>query len=105
MNGLRDSERTLLEWADGGASMVIETRIDRIERRRASGEIDVVYVITREGYSPRLARLNGEEFPRQDGETLHDLADRCITAVSSAVSGQGQRLGVDYGLPPLMRVR
>ena len=58
--------------------MIIETRIDRIERRRANGEIDVVYVITREGYSPRLAWINGEEFPRQDGETLHDLTDRAL---------------------------
>ena len=58
--------------------MIIETRIDRIERRCANGEIDVVYVITREGYSPRLAWINGAEFPRQDGETLDDLADRAL---------------------------
>lgn len=58
--------------------MIIETRIDRIERRLAGGETDVVYVITREGYSPRIARINGEEFPRQEGETLQDLADRAL---------------------------
>jgi len=56
-------------WADRGTSTVIETRIDRIERRRASGEVDAVYVITREGYSPQLAWINEEEFHRQDGET------------------------------------
>jgi hypothetical protein len=58
--------------------MILETRIDRIERRLAGGEIDVVYVITREGYSPRLAWINGEEFPRQDGESLPDLTDRAL---------------------------
>ena len=58
--------------------MIIETRIDRIKRYHAGGEIDVVYVITREGYSPRLACINGEEFSRQDGETLHDLTDRAL---------------------------
>jgi len=58
--------------------MLIETRVDRIERRLAGGETDVVYVITREGYSPRIARINGEEFPRQEGETLQDLADRAL---------------------------
>jgi hypothetical protein len=78
MNGLRDSERTSPMWADWGTSMIIETRIDRIERRRDSGKIDVVYVITREGHSPRLAWINGEEFPRQDGETIHDLTDRAL---------------------------
>jgi hypothetical protein len=58
--------------------MIIETRIDRIERRLADGAIDVVYVITREGYSPQLAWINGEEYPRQEGETLHDLTDRAL---------------------------
>jgi len=58
--------------------MTIETRIDRIERRLASGEIDVVYVITREGYLPRIARINGEEFPRQEGEFLPALTDRVL---------------------------
>ena len=58
--------------------MIIETRVDRIERRLAGGETDVVYVITREDYSPRIARINGEEFPRQEGETLQDLADRAL---------------------------
>ena len=58
--------------------MRIETRIDRIERRLAGGEIDVIYVVTREGYSPRLAWINGEEFPRQAGETFRALTDRAL---------------------------
>jgi len=58
--------------------MVIETKIERIERRWDSGEVDVVYVISREGYSPRIVRINGEEFPRHDGETFPDLADRAL---------------------------
>lgn len=56
--------------------MTIETRVDRIERRTTGGEIDVVYVITREGYPPRNAWINGETFPRNEGESLEDLADR-----------------------------
>lgn len=58
--------------------MTIETRIDRIERSLASGEIDVVFVITTEGQAPRAARINGEEFSRREGETLEDLADRAL---------------------------
>ena len=58
--------------------MHIETRIDKIERCLDSGQIDVVYVVTREGYTPRLAWINGEEFPRQAGETFHALTDRAL---------------------------
>jgi len=58
--------------------MTVETRIDRIERRLGGGEIDVVYVITREGYLPRIARINGEEFPREEGEFLSALTDRAL---------------------------
>ena len=56
--------------------MNIDTYINRIERRLDGGKVDVVYVITREGYTPRKAWINGETFPRQDGETLEELADR-----------------------------
>jgi len=58
--------------------MTVETRIDRIERRLGGGEIDVVYVITREGYLPRIARINGEEFPREEGEFLSAFTDRAL---------------------------
>ena len=58
--------------------MNIETRVDKIERRLASGEIDLVFVITNEGCPPRTARINGEQFSRQDDETLQDLADRAL---------------------------
>ncbi len=56
--------------------MTTETRIDRIERRTAAGELDVVYVITREGHAPRNAWIDGETFPRNEGESLQELADR-----------------------------
>ena len=58
--------------------MIYETHIDRIERRLIDGKIDVVYVITREGHAPRLASINGEEFPRREGETLDDPTDRAL---------------------------
>jgi hypothetical protein len=58
--------------------MNIETRVDKIERRLASGEIDLVFVITNEGCPTRSARINGEQFPRQEDETLQDLADRAL---------------------------
>jgi hypothetical protein len=56
--------------------MTIEPRIDKLERRLASGEIDVVFIISNEGQAPTTARLNGEEYSRRDGETLHELAER-----------------------------
>jgi hypothetical protein len=56
----------------------IETRIDKIERHLASGEIDLVFVITNEGDSPPTAQVNGEQFSRQEDETLQDLADRAL---------------------------
>ena len=58
--------------------MIIETRIDKIERRLDSGEIDLVFVITNEGRSPQAARIDGERFSRQEDETLQDLADRAL---------------------------
>ena len=58
--------------------MNIETRIDKIERQLASGEIDLVFVITNEGCPPQAARINGEKFSRQEDETLQDLADRAL---------------------------
>lgn len=58
--------------------MNIETRVDRIKRHLASGEIDLVYVITDEGCSPESARIDGEQFSRHDDETLQDLADRAL---------------------------
>lgn len=58
--------------------MIIETRIDKIERHLARGEIDLVFVITNEGDSPQTARINGEKFSRQEDETLQDLADRAL---------------------------
>jgi len=58
--------------------MIIETRIDKIERHLASGEIDLVFVITNEGYSAQTARIHGEKFSRQEDETLQDLADRAL---------------------------
>lgn len=57
---------------------MIETRIDRIERSLASGEIDVVFVITKEGHRPRTARINGEEFSIEEGESPQELADRAL---------------------------
>ncbi len=58
--------------------MTIKTRIERIDRSLASGEIDVVFVITNDGEAPRTARINGEEFPRQEGESLQDLTERAL---------------------------
>jgi hypothetical protein len=58
--------------------MDIETRIDKIERHLAGGEIDLVFVITNEGYLPQTARIDGEQFSRQEDETLQDLADRVL---------------------------
>lgn len=58
--------------------MNVETRVDKIERRLASGEIDLVFVITNEGCPPQTARINGEQFSRQEDETLQDLADRAL---------------------------
>jgi len=58
--------------------MNIETRIDKIERHLASGEIDLVFVITSEGDSPQAAYINGEQFSRREDETLQDLADRAL---------------------------
>lgn len=58
--------------------MHIETRIDKIERQLASGEIDMVFVITNEGDSPRTARIDGETFSRREDETLQALADRAL---------------------------
>ena len=58
--------------------MCPENRVDRIERRLATGEIDVVFIISDEACAPTVARINGEEFIRQGNETLHDLADRAL---------------------------
>ena len=58
--------------------MIIENRIDKIERRLASGEVDLIFVITTEGCTPQTARIDGEKFWRQEGETPHDLADRAV---------------------------
>ncbi|MDP2240650.1 MAG: hypothetical protein Q8K18_10890 [Burkholderiales bacterium] len=58
--------------------MIIETHIDKIERHLDSGEIDLIFVITNEGYSPQTARIHGEKFSRQEDETLQDLADRAL---------------------------
>jgi hypothetical protein len=55
------------------------TQINRIERRFGSGHIDVIYVITSEDQPPRKAWINGETFPRQDGESVEDLADRAAS--------------------------
>ncbi len=58
--------------------MHIETRIDKIERHVARGEIDLVLVITNEGCPPQTARINGEQFSRQEDETPQDLAERAL---------------------------
>ncbi|TSA42106.1 MAG: hypothetical protein D4R58_00640 [Betaproteobacteria bacterium] len=58
--------------------MNIETRVDKIERHLANGEIDLVFVITNEGCPPQSVRINGERFSRQEDETLQDLADRAL---------------------------
>ncbi len=56
----------------------MDTHIDRIERPLGGGILDVVYVITRNGYEPSKAWINGETFPRNDGETIEELADRAV---------------------------
>lgn len=58
--------------------MRLENRVDRIERRLATGEIDVVFIISDEERVPDLARINGEEFKRQENETLQQLAERAL---------------------------
>lgn len=58
--------------------MIIETRIDKIERHLASGEIDLVFVITSEGCPPQNARTHSEAFSRQEDEALQGLADRAL---------------------------
>ena len=62
--------------SEGGTAA--ETRIDKIERRLDSGEIDVVFIISNEGQPPATARINGEEFPRREEETLQELAERAL---------------------------
>jgi predicted RNA-binding protein Jag len=63
------------EAGNGGA---VETRIDKIERRLESGEIDVVFMLSNEGQAPASARINGEEFSRREEETLQELAERAL---------------------------
>ena len=61
---------------EAGGGTAVETRIDKIERRLESGEIDVVFILSNQGQSPATARINGEEFPRREEETLQELAER-----------------------------
>ena len=63
---------------EAGSGSAVETRIDKIERRLASGEIDVVFILSNEGQAPATARINGEEFPRREEETLQELAERAL---------------------------
>ncbi len=63
---------------EAGSGTAVGTRIDKIERRLASGEIDVVFILSNEGQSPASARINGEEFPRREEETLQELAERAL---------------------------
>lgn len=63
---------------ESGSGTAVETRIDKIERRVDSGEIDVVFILCNEGQSPATAQINGEEFPRREGETLQELAERAL---------------------------
>ena len=63
---------------ESGSGTAAETRIDKVERRLDSGEIDVVFIISNEGQPPATARINGEEFPRREEETLQELAERAL---------------------------
>ena len=66
------------EPREAGSGSGVETRIDKIERRLASGEIDVVFILSNEGQAPTSARINGEEFSRRQEETLQELAERAL---------------------------
>jgi hypothetical protein len=63
---------------EAGGGSAVETRVDKIERRLASGEIDVVFIISNEGQAPASARINGEEFSKREEETLQELAERAL---------------------------
>lgn len=56
--------------------MTVETRVERIKRSLASGEIELVFVITNGSESPRTAWIDGAAFKWQWDVTLRDLADR-----------------------------
>jgi hypothetical protein len=64
--------------------MNFENRVDRMERRLATGEVDVVFIISDDGRTPEIARINGEEFARHESETLQSLADRALRAYRSS---------------------
>ena len=53
-------------------------RIDKLHRPLPSGELDVVFVIRREGREPRAAWIVDEEFPRQTDESADALIERAL---------------------------
>ncbi|MFZ5557191.1 MAG: hypothetical protein ACOZDY_10805 [Pseudomonadota bacterium] len=53
-------------------------RIDKLHRTLPTGEVDVVYVIRREGSSPRAAWIVGEEFPKHSRESVDALVERAL---------------------------
>jgi hypothetical protein len=63
---------------EAGSGTAAETRVDKVERRLPGGEIDVVFILSNEGQSSATARINGEEFPRREDETLQELAERAL---------------------------
>ena len=54
------------------------SRIDKLHRTLPTGEVDVVFVIRREGDAPRAAWITGEEFPRHPHETVDALVERAL---------------------------
>jgi hypothetical protein len=58
--------------------MQIAYRVDKLHRTLPTGEVDVVYVIRREGSVPRTVWITGEEFPRLPDESVDALVDRAL---------------------------
>lgn len=54
-------------------------RIDKLHRPLPSGELDVVFVIRREGREPRAVWIVDEEYPRAPDETADALVERALS--------------------------
>lgn len=53
-------------------------RIDKLHRTMPSGEVDVVFVVRREGSVPNAAWITGEKYPRRPQESVDALVDRAL---------------------------
>jgi hypothetical protein len=53
-------------------------RIDKLHRTLPTGELDVVFVIRREGCTPRAAWISNEEFTKRRNESADALVRRAL---------------------------